>query len=149
MTVSRLQVQRCRIVQTGLDAHVRKPAAETVAIFNLNDVQMEDLFAMWTGSRKHERESPQRMRIVFCGSTAEIIPSVQMPEFYAKESALDTLHAHVVPWKFVLIFPRRAVISPQSETPGESSVIGGDRTALSAGAQVLGRIETEASGESQ
>jgi hypothetical protein len=63
-------------VQTGLDANVRELAAKTVAIFNLNDVKMEDLLAMWAGSRKHERESAQCVRIVFCGSTAEIVPSV-------------------------------------------------------------------------
>ena len=104
MTVSRLKVQRCRIVQTGLDAAMREVASEAVTIVNLNDVQMEDFFAMWAGNRKHERGSAQRVRIMFCGSTAEIVPSIQVPEFYAKESALYALHAHVVPRKFVLIF---------------------------------------------
>src|ERR1700730_4541167 len=90
-----LKMQRCWIVQSGFDASVGQLLAAGVTILGLNHVKMIDVATIvhlggYLDVGISECFVIRRRRL-----PPLIIPTVEILEFYRKNSTLNSLHAHI------------------------------------------------------
>src|SRR5499427_6771362 len=83
----------------------------------------------------------QELTVARGNSAAPLVPRGEMPELHAKESGLQLVEPARVAKLYVLVRPRRTVISQPSDRLGDVVARGEDHATVAAAAQVLRRVE--------
>ena len=150
VVIGLLQVERQGVVQAGGDAFFLQEFLELVAVFDQDDVKM--IHRLGKGCLCHPNDPGyfRQQRIVAGGvGAAGLVPLCEAFEFDTEHAGLNGIQAAVVAFDHVKIFFLLAVVADHADFLIDVFIVGHDRPALAAGAQVFAGIEAEASGSAE
>ena len=147
MAVGFLEVDGDGVMDACADALVGEELDEGVAAFDLDGVDVEDMFCPGGLEGGDEVFEASEELIIGGGVLAsELGGVIEVGEFHVEDGGLDAIHAAVPADHGVVIFFDLAVIAEDADFFVEIGVIGEDRSRLAKGAEIFAWVEAEATG---
>src|SRR5512132_4448261 len=134
-----------RIVDPGSNPAFAEPLPNPVSLARANGVDMPDVVAAPHPCRSSDGSAGEEIVIMQRRFATRLRPCLQMPKLHRQHCTLNRIHAVVESFQHMAIPLGLSPVAQSPNAPCHLVVIGDNGAALAAGAEVLARIEAEAS----
>ena len=139
----RLQVDRHRVVDAGLDAVVLEVTSQGISPLGLDDVEVEDGLRPAGDLGPRDGEVVQRLLVPAGDPPAGLVGLVEATQLHPQDRGLERVEAPVEPTLVVLVLDLRPEVAKRPDAVVDVGVTSHHHAGVTEGSEVLGGVEAE------